>query len=256
MPTRPPTAIAGHIHPPWLRYLLKHRLGLLLGLEAFAIFAIAPLIELGMLPHLLLGATFTLILLAGMLMADLRTTRGRVILLLFLALLPLQFWRYLAPGELILALHPLGLIGFLLLISWALSGEVFGSSRVKIDHVLGGVALYLNIGLTFAVAYSLVAHLSPGAFLLPRHMPAPPLHPTDFAYFSFVTLTTVGYGDTVPVEAIARSLATLEAALGQLYPAIILARLVSIEVGQRDRKDRSQDHKKPAQDPRRAARDL
>ena len=60
------------------------------------------------------------------------------------------------------------------------------------------------------------------------------MHPTYFTYFSFVTLTTVGYGDTVPVDPIARSLATLEATLGQLFPAIILARLVSIEVAERD----------------------
>ena len=60
----------------------------------------------------------------------------------------------------------------------------------------------------------------------------------------------------VPVEAIARSLATLEAALGQLYPAIILARLVSIEVSQRDRQAKSQDGQKVAQNPGRAARDL
>ena len=133
-------------------------------------------------------------------------------------------------------LHPLGLICFLLIISGALANDVFRSKRIKIDQVLGGVVLYLNIGLTFAVAYTLVEHLSPGAFLLPQPAPGFPVHPTYFAYFSFVTLTTVGYGDTVPVEAIARSLATLEAALGQLYPAIILARLVSIEVSQRDQR--------------------
>ena len=74
------------------------------------------------------------------------------------------------------------------------------------------------------------------------------MHPSYFSYFSFVTLTTVGYGDIVPVEAIARSLATLEAALGQLYPAIILARLVSIEVSQRDQKLRSKHRQQVAQD--------
>ena len=47
-------------------------------------------------------------------------------------------------------------------------------------------------------------------------------------YFSFVTLTTVGYGDISPVARAARSLAMLEALIGQLYPAVILARLVSL----------------------------
>jgi hypothetical protein len=268
MPARPPAAkskhrqpswlgyLDKHRQPSWLRYLAKHRLGFLLVLEAFAIFAIAPLIELGILPHPLLGLTFTLILLIGMFSTDRHTLDGKLLLALGAVLLPLQVWRYLLPDPLILILHPLGLIGFLVALSWALASTVFRSQRIKADQVLGGVVLYLNIGLTFAVAYSLVEHLSPGAFLLPPPAPATPVHPTYFAYFSFITLTTVGYGDTVPVEAIARSLATLEAALGQLYPAIILARLVSIEVSQRDVRTRSKNGQQMTQDPGRAARDL
>ena len=256
MPTRPPAASGHAARPSWLRYLSKHRLGLLLVLEAFAIFAIAPLIGLGVLPHPILALTFSLILLMGMLSTDRRALAGRLLIVLGLALLPLQLWRYLAPGGVILIVHPIGLICFLLTLSWALAVTVFRSQRIKADQVLGGVVLYLNIGLTFAVAYSLVQHLAPGAFLLPAPVPTPPVHPTYFAYFSFVTLTTVGYGDTVPVEAVARSLATLEAALGQLYPAIILARLVSIEVSQRDHKAKSQNRQHVAQNPGRAARDL
>ena len=256
MPTRPAAANSTSAHPPWLRYLIKHRLGLLLGLEVFAVFGIAPLIELGMLPHFVLGATFSLILLVGMLMLDLRSRNGWLLALLGLALLPVQFWRYARPDELVLVLHPLGLICFLLIISGALANDVFRSKRIKIDQVLGGVVLYLNIGLTFAVAYTLVEQLSPGAFVLPQPTPEVPVHPIYFAYFSFVTLTTVGYGDTLPVEAIARSLATLEAALGQLYPAIILARLVSIEVSQRDQPARSKDPQEVAQNAGRTARDL
>ena len=51
-----------------------------------------------------------------------------------------------------------------------------------------------------------------------------------FVYFSFVTLTTVGYGDVIAVHPIARSLVTVEALIGQLFPAILLARLVSLEL--------------------------
>lgn len=52
--------------------------------------------------------------------------------------------------------------------------------------------------------------------------------PSDLIYFSFTTLTTVGYGDIVPVDPVARSLSNIEAILGQLYPATLLARLVSL----------------------------
>jgi voltage-gated potassium channel Kch len=76
--------------------------------------------------------------------------------------------------------------------------------------------------------YELVGLMAPGAFsFADLGGPARP----DFAYFSFVTLTTVGYGDVTPVHPVARSLALVEALTGQLYPAILLARLVSLATG-------------------------
>ena len=225
--------------------------------EAFAIFALAPLVELGLLPHPLLGVTFSLILLAGMATMDDRAWAGRVMIALGLVLLPVQIWRYVRPDAGVLLLHLCGLILFLLLLSGVLAKAVFTSWRIKMDQVLGGVVLYLNIGLTFATIYTLLEQVSPGVFHLADPVPEPPLHPSYFVYFSLVTLTTVGYGDMVPVGAAARSLATLEAAIGQLYPAIILARLVSIEVTQRDRDQARSEHRQQvAQDRGRGAGDL
>lgn len=231
---------------PWQRvvdFSLKHRLTMLLVLETFTIFGLSPLIDLGVLPHPLLGATFSLILIAGMLSIDNRVLMGRLIIGLGIAMLPVQLWRYLLPDDLVLIVHPVGLICFMIALSAAVANTLFRSPRIKLDQVLGGVVLYLNIGLTFAIAYSLVEHVSPGAFALPNPSPPRPLHPSYFVYFSFVTLTTVGYGDTVPVAAMARSLTILEAAMGQLYPAIILARLVSIEVGQTSQKRARSEHR-------------
>jgi hypothetical protein len=56
--------------------------------------------------------------------------------------------------------------------------------------------------------------------------------PTAVLYFSFATLTTLGYGDIVPVSAIARTLATLEAITGQLYLAVLVARLVGLHIAE------------------------
>ena len=229
------------------RFHIRHGLGYLLGIEAFAIFGLAPLIDVGIVPHALLGVTFTLILIAGVVLTDLRGIAGKLLLAVVAVMLPVQLWRYAAPNEFNLVVHPIGLILFLVLLSVGLARTVFRSERIGADQVLGGVVLYLNIGLTFAVVYALVSHLSPGAFSLPTPAPERPLHPSYFAYFSFVTLTTVGYGDTVPVQAVAKSLATLEAALGQLYPAIILARLVSIEVSQREAKLMAKNRQKEAE---------
>lgn len=257
MPARHRSAAS---QPRWqgaLDHTIKHRLAWLLVLEAFAIFGLAPLIELGVLPHPLLGLTFSLILVVGMLSIDNHAWTGRLTIVLGLAMLPVQLWRYLLPDTLVLVIHPFGMICFLILLTSVLAISLFRSRRIKLDQVLGGVVLYLNIGLTFAVTYSLIEHLLPGSFQLPDPAPGRPIHPSYFVYFSFVTLTTVGYGDTVPISAAARSLSTLEAALGQLYPAIILARLVSIEVSQKDRsKPRSEHREEAAKNHRRASGDL
>jgi len=217
-----------------LRWLRKHTLPILLVVEALAVFGVAPLIELDILPRETLGVTLVLILALGMLSLQQRVWIGRLLVVLGAILLPIQVWRYVAPGPLILVLHPLGTILFLILVSWALADTLFRSQRISLQQVMGGVVLYLNIGLTFALAYTLVEHVWPGALALPPPGPAKPVHPTYFTYFSFATLTTVGYGDTIPVSPVARSLAMLEATLGQLFPAIILARLVSIELADRE----------------------
>lgn len=239
-------ATPAHGHVGWrrqLRWLRKHTLPILLVVEALAVFAVAPLIELDVLPRETLGVTLILILALGMLSLQRLVWIGRLLVVLGAILLPIQVWRYVAPGTLILVLHPLGTILFLILISWALADTLFRSQRITLDQVMGGVVLYLNVGLTFALAYTLVEHAWPGALSLPPPGPAKPVHPTYFTYFSFATLTTVGYGDTVPVSPVARSLAMLEATLGQLFPAIILARLVSIELADREARLRAKEAK-------------
>lgn len=110
--------------------------------------------------------------------------------------------------------------------------RAFRGGQVTYDRILGAVAVYLLLGVTWAQAYGLLASLVPGAFNPPGVASGSPY---DFFYYSVVTLTTVGYGDITPLHPIARSLAMLEALTGQLYPAILLARLVSLEVTGRPR---------------------
>jgi hypothetical protein len=84
-------------------------------------------------------------------------------------------------------------------------------------------------GLVWADAYQLVMLYVPHAFAGISTLEGA-VDRSSWVYFSFATLTTVGYGDIVPVAPIARSLSNLEALIGQLYPAIVLARLVSLQV--------------------------
>jgi hypothetical protein len=111
---------------------------------------------------------------------------------------------------------------------------VFSPGRVTFHRITGAVLIYLTLGALFVGLFSLVALLVPDAFggLNPnkedRTIAA-------MVYFSFTTLTTLGYGDIVPLHPYARGLANIEAMIGQLYPAILIARMVSLEVEDRHR---------------------
>jgi hypothetical protein len=120
------------------------------------------------------------------------------------------------------------LVGFVLI--WVVARAVFGPGKITYHRVIGAILLYLTIGIVFVALYTLVGALAPGSFtgiLVHDRVSLPP----DLVYFSFTTLTTVGYGDVVPVHPFARSLSNLEAIFGQLYPATLLARMVSLEIG-------------------------
>ena len=103
---------------------------------------------------------------------------------------------------------------------------------VTSQRIQAAVAAYLLITIAFALGYMLISFLIPGSFNFPDKPPeiGDPGFGYIFHYFSISTITTLGYGDIVPVHPFARTLATTEALVGQLYPAILLARLVSLSV--------------------------
>ncbi len=94
------------------------------------------------------------------------------------------------------------------------------------------MVIYLLLGVAWALLYQVVALTIPQAFRLSENMMGrdPDALHRLFVYFSFITLTTTGYGDITPVHPVARMLTMLEALVGQLFPAITLARLVSLAV--------------------------
>ena len=120
--------------------------------------------------------------------------------------------------------HGMSLLSLLLFLVVVLA-QTLRAGPVTFHRIQGAVAAYLLLGVIWAYAYALVALLRPGAFSGPID---PGDGPRAWFYFSFVTLTTVGYGDVLPVHPVARSLAILEAVTGPLYLAILVARLVSM----------------------------
>jgi hypothetical protein len=111
--------------------------------------------------------------------------------------------------------------------------RVFRDGPVTRHRVRGAIAAYLLIGITWTYIYMSIALLINGAFSFPSSTTVGPDGPelqSTLAYYSFVTLTTLGYGDVVPIHPVARMFAILEALVGMLYPATLLARLVSLEI--------------------------
>jgi hypothetical protein len=136
---------------------------------------------------------------------------------------PTTLGAILARGSAAVALAALGVV---------IGRATFGLGRVTWHRVRGAVALYLIIGLLFAHLYGLLNVFVAGAFAnVPPGLSADAVfYHGRLLYFSFVTLTTTGYGDIVPLHPIARSLASLQSVIGQLFPATLLARLVSLEL--------------------------
>jgi hypothetical protein len=106
---------------------------------------------------------------------------------------------------------------------------VFGAGRITYHRIVGAILLYLLIAVTFATLVAFVGLSIPHAFKGIAFEDDSALASSLF-YLSFVILTSTGYGDIVPVHPLARSLCNIESIIGQLYPATILARLVTLEL--------------------------
>jgi len=112
--------------------------------------------------------------------------------------------------------------------------HLFKEKRVTADLIRGAICGYLLIGLMWAFVFSLVETLRPGSFVSEA---AANLNLENLIYYSFVTLSTTGYGDIVPMTNQARSLSILEAVMGQMYLAVNIATLVAIRISQSSGKD-------------------
>jgi hypothetical protein len=137
------------------------------------------------------------------------------------------------PANIVLSIVTFSLLTvFLIAITITLFEFVFQAAKITRDVLLAAIAVYLLIGNIFTTSYTVLdivtrATMNQGAFIIGGD-PSVPVTWQKLFYYSYTTLTTMGYGDILPATSMAQSVATLEAILGVLYVAILVGRLVGV----------------------------
>jgi hypothetical protein len=211
------------------------------GLSFLLVFLVLIVIFVPMVPlsrpeRIALSLVFALMVFSG----AIATVRSRVLMYLVIALTIVEF-----TLDLIVEFKPslvpwhwdtlLKIAGLAILVVMTLK-HTFRPGPISLHRVMGGVAGYLLIGLTWAFGYKLLIEERPDAIHFLESFAGiglPTGEPSRLIAFSFSVLTSVSYGDVYPVHRIARSLATAEALIGQLYPAILIATLVGMSLQSR-----------------------
>ncbi len=119
-------------------------------------------------------------------------------------------------------------------VAWIISKDLFTRSRdVSTDTIYGAVGVYLLIGVAWTFVYLTMELAVPGSYSIDLKLETySDLNFHEFLYYSFVTMTTLGYGDVVPLLPPARALAYMEAVVGQVFLTVLVARLVGMYITQ------------------------
>jgi hypothetical protein len=188
------------------------------------------------LPSVLEGTRFVAVLVGAMISVSTRPAWIIVTVALGLVGVILKVVNDFLDSEALgIAMH-LVVLAFLILVLWFMFRSIFASRRVTFNTVYASLCIYLLLGLVWALAYSVLDVIDPGSFASsgPAGHTASMLRigkgDTAVLYFSFTTLTTLGYGDIVPTSPVSRMLASIEAITGQLYLAVLVSRLVGLHI--------------------------
>jgi hypothetical protein len=159
--------------------------------------------------------------------------KGQVIAGLVLAIVMLaSLWlQYLYPNKGIAAIGMIAGVLFVAVVIASIMGFMFKSEGVSREIIYAAILLYVLAALMWAFVYTFLELVDPASFNIDLSQPEGSL--LVFQYFSFVTITTLGYGDVTPVTEVAKAFAVLEAVVGQLYLVVIVACLVGMHVSRK-----------------------
>jgi hypothetical protein len=199
---------------------------ILLLLLVISILLIPAFVPEGPIWRLISDVALTLVLITGVFAVFDHRKLAISLAVLSVLVIAVRWTEWFVPAAELSTLRIISTLAACLVLASAVGINVFAPGRSVGDRIFGAVVLYFLIGLISALAYTGLYSQDSGAF---SKLPTENGGFFDLLYFSFVTLTTLGYGDITPVARAALSLAMLEALVGQLYPTIIIARLVSLK---------------------------
>lgn len=196
-------------------------------------FVVAPLQALGLFAFQVFELLLAIMLVAGVFVISGSRTAVAAMVVALAMIVTGAVLRIRSPSILDLNLFAGAWLIVGVTLAWAVARSIFAPGRVTYHRVVGAVLLYLTVAIIFAAFFTFLGTLDPKAFVGLTVEDSPKLA-TRLIYFSFTTLTTTGYGDLAPVHPIARSLCNLEAIFGQLYPATLVARLVTLQLAHQE----------------------
>ncbi len=189
-----------------------------------------PFVVSGELASLALNVLLLVTLISAVVACSARRSQLVVGLVLTALLQGTSLYRELSEVTAVSALYSvLGLV-FFAYVGFLVLGDVFRARSVSVDTICGALAVYLFLGIWWAFAYALLEQLVPGSVVGLRAGHETAGDYAEYLGYSFVTLTTLGYGNVVPGNARADMLAAGEAVVGQIYMTVLVARLVALNL--------------------------
>jgi hypothetical protein len=214
---------------PFSQVCFKERfLGLLIFIVAMII--VGPLFEEFVGLSILIDALWTAIFVSAIYAISQKKRHILIAVLLALPMLGAIWTKHFVQYKALIVIGSLCGAAFFLFAIIQMLIFIYSQKEVTRDLIVGAAVVYLFMALMWTFIFVVVETLHPGSFNLPDGQGLTATR--QFVYYSFVTLTTLGYGDITPVTGLARSLCILEAVIGQLYLVVQVAWLVGVHVSQ------------------------
>ena len=215
------------IRIPFIRKHIGRFLFLLICL--ISLFVLRPFLEGYIRVRLLMDISITFLLISGAYAVSQKRATFVIGLSIAIPAVLIQWSSYMLALGFLEVIAKLFSSIFFAYVAVVILNYLFREKKVTADVIYGAVCVYLLIGLVWGAGYSFLELYQPASFELGKFSDA---DLTRFIYFSYVTMTTLGYGDITPLSSPAQFLSLLEAITGQLYLAVIIARLVGMHITQ------------------------